>query len=452
MTRRLVVVGGDAAGMSAASVAKRTSGDDLDVVVLERGHHVSYSACGIPYWISGDVADAEALIARTAAQHRRNGIDVRMRTEATALDLDRGHVSARCEDGSSLRLGFDTLMVATGAVPRRPDLPGIDTGGIYGVQTLDDGERLLARLVSAAPRTAVVVGAGYIGVEMAEACLQRGLRVTVVEQAAEPMGTLDPQLGRLVREAMQGMGIDVRTETAVKGFEAGQDAQVRAVVTDDHTLPADLVLLGLGVRPLTELAAAAGLRTGTSGGLRTDARMRAEGHDETYSAGDCVETWHRIAKSWVHVPLGTHANKQGRVAGLTIAGREAEFPGIVGTAVSKVCNLEIARTGLREADARRLGLDVAVATIETTTRAGYFPGAQPMTVRMMADRATSRILGAQIVGREGSALRIDTCAMALWSGLGVGELAMADLAYAPPFSSVWDPVQVAARAVLAELG
>jgi len=451
MASRLVVIGGDAAGASAASVAKRTAGDALDVVMLERGHHVSYSACGIPYWLSGAVDGPDALVARTAAQHRANGIDVRLNTEATAIDVSRGCVETRQRDGSTARVGFDALVVATGAEPRRPKLPGIDASGVLGVQTLEDGERMLDRIEQRRPRTAVVVGGGYIGVEMAEACLQRGMAVTLVDQLPEPMTTLDGHVGARVRRAMEDMGIQVRTGVAVSGFETDSAGELTAVATAEGTFPADIAVLGLGVRPLTELAERAGLPIGAFGGVRTDDTMRVEGFDDVYAAGDCVESWDRVSRSWVYVPLGTHANKQGRVAGLNVAGRRTRFPGVVRTAVSKVCGLEIARTGLRETDAEALGLRVVSVTIDSTTRAGYFPGTQEITVTMVAERDTGRLLGAQILGGQGSAKRIDTCAMALWSQLTVGELAMTDLAYAPPFSSVWDPVQVAARAAEAAL-
>jgi NADPH-dependent 2,4-dienoyl-CoA reductase/sulfur reductase-like enzyme len=212
-----------------------------------------------------------------------------------------------------------------------------------------------------------------------------------------------------------------------------------------------VVVLALGVRPRSALAKQAGLRLGTSGGVRTSADMRCDGEVAVWAAGDVVESWDRLRQKWVHVPLGTHANKQGRIAGMGIAGKRARFQGILGTAVTKVCDLEIARTGLSEADAVVEGIDVAAATIESTTRAGYYPGATTMTVKMVADRRTRRLLGAQIVGREGAAHRIDTCAMALWNPTTVDELVLTDLAYAPPFSSVWDPVQVAARAVTAAL-
>jgi NADPH-dependent 2,4-dienoyl-CoA reductase/sulfur reductase-like enzyme len=451
MTGRLVVIGGDAAGMSAASQAKRLRGDDLDVVALERGRHVSYAACGIPYWVAGDVRSADALVARTAEQHRSRGIDLRVRTEAEEIDLQRGEVRVRDrEAGTTYALSFDQLVIATGAEPVRPPLPGVDAHGIFGVQSLDDGEAVIAdldRLTDSAtePRRAVVVGCGYIGVEMAEALTRRGLRVTLVDQADEPMTTLDADMGRLIHEAIERMGCDVLTGVTVDGFETDGDGRVRAVVAAGSEVPADIVVLGLGVRPNTGLARAAGLPLGESGGLRADLRMVVVGHGNVWAAGDCVESFDRVSKSWVHVPLGTHANKQGRVAGINIGGGYATFPGVVRTAISKVCDLEIARTGLRESDARRVGFRYETVTIESSTRAGYFPGSAPMTVKMLAEHGSGRLLGVQIVGQDGAAKRIDACAVALWNGMTVEEMTGLDLAYAPPFSPVWDPVLIAAR-------
>lgn len=450
VTRRVVVVGGDATGMSAASQALRRAGPDaLDVVTFERGHHVSYSACGIPYWISGDVPDRDSLVARTAAQHRARGIDLRMRTEVTGIDLDARTVTARGIDGDATTTErFDDLVIATGAVPVRPDLPGVDAAGIYGVQTLDDGAALLDGLPGA-PQRAVVVGGGYIGVEMAEAMVRRGMQVTLADRAPEPMTTLDPDMGALVRNAMEGMGITVRTGTPVSGFETGRDGRVAAVVLGGTTLPADIVVLGLGVGPNSELAAAAGLPLGRHGGLLTDLRMRVSGHDGVWdgiwAGGDCVEVLNRVSQQRVHVPLGTHANKHGRVIGLNLGGGYATFPGVVGTAVSRVCDLEIARTGLLEDEAAQAGFETASVTIESTTRAGYYPGTTPITVKMIAERRTGRLLGAQLVGREGSGKRVDVCATAVWNEMTVEEIVALDVGYAPPFAPVWDPVLVAAR-------
>lgn len=443
-----MVIGGDAVGMSAASQALRRAGRDaLEVVAFERGSHVSYSACGIPYWVAGDVDGPDALIARSAAAHRDNGIDLRLRTEVTGIDLDARTVQVcRLDGGASSTEGFDELVVATGAVPVRPPLPGADAPGIYGVQTLDDGADVLDGLAER-PRRAVVVGGGYIGVEMAESMVRRGLEVTLVDQAPEPMTTLDPDMGALVREAMEGMDIRMRTGTAVSGFETGRDGRVAAVATEAGALPADIVVLGIGVRPNTELARVAGLALGESGGVLTDLRMRVPGHDGVWAGGDCVEVFHRVSGRRVHIPLGTHANKHGRVIGVNLGGGYATFPGVVGTAVSKVCDLEIGRTGLREAEAAAAGFETVSATADSTTRAGYFPGAAAITVKMIAERGTGRLLGAQLVGREGTGKRVDVCAAALWNGMTVEEMINLDLGYAPPFAPVWDPVLVAARKV-----
>jgi len=439
-------VGADAAGMSAASQAKRIAGDEVQIVAFERGAHSSYSACGIPYWVAGDIDKPERLIARSPQAHRRNGIDLRMRSEVEEIDLAAGQVAARdLASGRSYREGFDSLVIATGAVPVRPSLPGVDADGVFGVQTLDDGAALLADLERARPRRAVVVGGGYIGVEMAEALVRRGVAVTVVDQAAQPMTTLDPDMAASVHQAMEDLGIEVHTDTAVTGFEAAADGRIRSVLTAHGSIPADVVVLGLGVRPNTVLGQHAGLPLGDHGGLRTNVQMQILGHDQVWAGGDCVEVLNLVSGQYQHVPLGTHANKQGRVIGHNLAGSYATFPGVVGTAVSKVCHLEIARTGLRERDARRAGFAYVTVTVRSDTKAGYFPGARPMTVKMTAERRSGRLLGAQIVGNEGSAKRIDTAATALWNRMTVEDMTALDLGYAPPFSPVWDPILVAAR-------
>ncbi|MEU3286523.1 FAD-dependent oxidoreductase [Streptomyces longwoodensis] len=444
---RLVVVGGDAAGMSAASQARRLKDPDaLEIVAFERGHFTSFSACGIPYWVGGDVAERDQLIARTPEEHRERGIDLRLRTEVTELDVAGKRVRARDVDsGAESWTSYDRLVLATGARPVRPELPGIDAQGVHGVQTLDDGQALLDTLSRARGRRAVVVGAGYIGVEMAEALINRGYEVTVLNRGSEPMSTLDPDMGRLVHTAMEGLGITMVNDATVTKVLTGDDGWVRAVATEDAEYPADVVVLGIGVRPDTALARAAGLPLGAHGGLLTDRAMRVRGHDDIWAGGDCVEVLDLVSGQQRHIALGTHANKHGQVIGTNVGGGYATFPGVVGTAVSKVCDLEIARTGLREKDARRVGLRYEAVTIESTSRAGYYPGASPMTVKMLAERRTGRLLGVQIVGREGAAKRVDVAAVALTAGMTVEQMTALDLGYAPPFSPVWDPVLVAAR-------
>lgn len=448
---RLVVIGGDATGMSAASQARRLKGpDELEIVAFERGHFTSYSACGIPYWVGGQVTDRDDLIARTPEEHRARDIDLRTRTEVTEIDVAGRRVRSRELDGGAESwTSYDKLVIATGARPVRPDLPGIDAPGVHGVQTLDDGQALLDTLRATEGRHAVVVGAGYIGVEMAEALIHRGYEVTVVNRGAEPMSTLDADMGRLVHEAMTGMGITMVDDAEVTKILTGDDGRARAVVTDDAEYPADVVVLGIGVRPETTLAQEAGLPLGAHGGLLTDRSMRVRGHENIWSGGDCVEVLDLVSGSERHIALGTHANKHGQVIGANVGGDYATFPGVVGTAVSKVCDLEIARTGLREKDARRAGLQYVTVTIESTSRAGYYPGAALMTVKMLAERRTGRLLGVQIVGREGAAKRVDVAAVALTAGMTVEQMTALDLGYAPPFSPVWDPVLVAARKAVA---
>lgn len=445
---RLVVVGGDAAGMAAASQARRLKGPaELAITAFERGHFTSYSACGIPYWVGGRVGERDELIARTPEEHRARDIDLRMRTEVVELDLAGRRVRARdLESGAESWTEYDKLVLATGARPVRPRLPGIGAHGVHGVQTLDDGQRLMDTLERTRGRRAVVVGAGYIGVEMAEALVGRGFEVTVLHRGEQPMATLDPDMGALVHGAMNRMGIRTVAGAEVTKILTDEEGRAVAVATaagDEY--PADVVVLGIGVEPRAALARAAGLPLGESGGVLTDLSMRVRGHEDIWSGGDCVEVLDLVAGRNRHIPLGTHANKHGQVIGAGVGGGYATFPGVVGTAVSKVCELEIARTGLREKDALAAGLRFVTATIESTTTAGYYPGAAKMTVKMLAERRTGRLLGVQIVGGAGSAKRVDIAAVALTAGMTVEQVVSLDLGYAPPFSPVWDPVLVAAR-------
>ena len=447
MSKRIVVVGGDATGMSAANTALRHSEEGaVEVVVLERGHYTSYSACGIPYWISGDVADGDELIARSPEEHRKAGIDLRMRVEATAIDLEKQTVSVRnVDDGGTDELSYDELVLAMGATPTIPPLEGSDAEGIFGVQSLEQGEAIVKDMANAHHRRAVVVGAGYIGVEMAEAMIARGLETTIIDQAPEPFTQVDPDMGALIREAMVDMGIDVRTGIGVESFDVGDDGRVTGVRAGGELFEADVVILGLGVKPNADLASEAGLTLGESGGIAVDVQMRAVGHPNVWAGGDCVQVQHRLSGRGVHLALGTHANKHGRIIGTNIAGGYGSFPGVIGTAISKVCNLEIGRTGLGEAEAEAAGYGYVTASVESTTTAGYFPGAKMMTVKVIAEKRTARLLGAQIVGREGSAKRIDVFATAIWNAMTVEDLTFMDLSYAPPFSPVWDAVLVAGR-------
>lgn len=443
---RLVVIGADAAGMSAASQARRRRGpDDLSIVAFDRGNHASYSACGIPYYVGGSVTELRSLIARTPATFRDDyAIEVHLRHEVTSIDTEAGVVEVRSLDDGEVRSeSFDQLMVATGAVPVRPPLPGIDADGIFGVQTLDDGVAVRRAIEERRPRRAVIVGGGYIGLEMAEAFRAVGIDTHLVDAAPQPMATLDPDMGALVADALREFGITLHFDQAVKGFDVAA-GRVNGIVTETQSLAADLVVLGLGAQPNTALAVAAGIPVGSSGALAVDRRQRTP-IEGVWAAGDCAEKTHRISGQGVAIALGTHANKQGRVAGINLGGGYATFPGVVGTAATKVCALEVARTGLGEAEATEAGFATESVVVESTTRAGYYPGAAPITTKLIVEARSGRLLGGQIVGCEGAAKRIDALALALWNDMTVEALLNADLSYAPPYGPTWDPILIAAR-------
>jgi NADPH-dependent 2,4-dienoyl-CoA reductase/sulfur reductase-like enzyme len=445
MADRLVVIGGDAGGMAAASQARRQQ-PYMEIVALERGRWTSYSACGIPYLVAGDIPDAETLVARTPDEFRdKHRIDVRMGHEAVAIDLDARKVEVRDHTRDrTLSLGFDLLHVATGARPIRPDLPGIDRPEVHGVQTLDDGIHLLDHVRRSGSERVVIVGGGYIGLEMAEALVQRGLNVTLVEAGSQLMPTLDPDVAAPLVAALEGHGIDVRLDTPLSAVDDG------GVVASGERIPADLVVLGMGVAPNAGLAADAGIALGASGAVQVDRRQRTSAAG-VWAAGDCCETFHLVARVPVHLALGTVANKQGRVAGINIAGGYASFPGALGTAVTRVCSVEIGRTGLSLRECDRHGFAAVEASVEGETRAGYLPERRRITVKAVAEAATGRMLGAQIVGEEGTAKRIDVLATAIQAGLTAAEVVDLDLGYAPPFGPVWDPVHTVARRLVSRL-
>lgn len=445
MAQRLVIVGGDAGGMAAVSQV-RAKNEAIEIVALEKGRWTSYSACGIPYVLAGDVDDVKSLVARRPQEFRdRHGVDVRMQHEATAIDLDARAVEVRDHgDDRTYRLAFDHLLIATGAAAHRPAVDGCDLPFVHHARTLDHALALQPVAAASKGTNVVIVGGGYLGVELAEAMVQQGANVALVDRNQQVMKSLDPDLGAIVTRAMGQAGVNVATGADVTAIEPG------TVHTSTGPVPADLVLLAAGVKPSSALAEAAGLTLGAAGAIWVDRRQRtsAEG---VWSAGDCSASVHRVSGQAAWIALGTHANKQSRVAGINIGGGYATFPGVLGTAITRFGELEISRTGLNQGEAAEAGFEATATTIESTTKAGYYPGAQPMTVRAIVERGSGRLLGAQIVGGTGAAKRIDTCAVAITARMTVNEIVDLDLAYAPPFAGVWDPVLLAARAARAAL-
>ena len=382
---------------------------------------------------------------RTAERFReKDGIDVRTRHEVEEIDAAGGRVRVRQLENNQVSWEpYDKLLIATGGVPLCPELPGSDAVRVCGINTLQSGLGVRRILDAENPTCAVVVGGGYIGLEMAEALVRRGVKVSLVNRSPQVMGTLDEDMGQLVSQALRDLGVTVYLNESVIGFEV-KGGKVVGVVTDKRSLPADVAILGLGVRPNTALAAAAGIPLGVKGAIQVNERMET-GTAGIWAAGDCAESFHLVSRRPVYIALGTVANREGRVAGINLGGGYATFPGVTGTAVTKIGQVEVARTGLQEKELQALGIEWVSAMIKSRTRPGYMPGSGEITVKVLAEVGSGRLLGGQIVGMEGSAKRIDTLATALHAGFTVEKMINLDLAYAPPFSPVWDPVVTAAR-------
>lgn len=381
---------------------------------------------------------------------KRDGIDVKVLHEVEEIDAAGRKVHVRdLKSGRITWEPYDQLLIATGAVPICPDLPGSEAINICGVNTLESGLDIRRRLEGEKMKKGIVVGGGYIGLEMAEALVRHGLKVSLIDRSVQVMGTLDEDMGALVSQALRDLGVTLYMEETLTEFVTTA-GKMTGVVTDKRTLPADIVILGLGVRPNTALAAQAGIPLGDKSSIRVNERMET-GIPGIWAAGDCAESFHLVSRKPFHIALGTVANRHGRVAGINLGGGYATFPGVMGTAVTKICQVEVARTGLQEQELEKLGIEWVSAVIKSRTKAGYFPGAGEITVKLLAEKGSGRLMGGQIVGMEGSAKRIDTVATALHAGFTVEEMINLDLGYAPPFSPVWDPVVTAAREVAKKL-
>lgn len=391
------------------------------------------------------VDDWHLLIARSPQDFReKQGIDARVGQKISEIDLSKGQVLAEdLSGGKSYWEPFDQLLIATGAIPICPAIPHLDARGIYVLNTLQSGLQLRQALEEKKIKNAVIIGGGYIGLEVAENFARRNFDITIIEKMPQLMNTLDPDMAALLIKPLEDMGIKIYLNEALAGIET-LAGEAKAVVTEQRTLPADLVLLGLGVRPNSSLAKAAGIPIGKTGGIKVNNRLQTD-VEKVWAAGNCAETLHLVSGRPLFVALGTVANKQGRIAGLNIAGGQATFPGVVGTAIVKVGHLEVARTGLQERELQELGIGYVCAKIEDQTKARYFPGTEPITVKIFAEQGSGRLLGGQIIGGKGAGKRIDTIATALHAGLNVEDFLNLDLGYSPPFSPVWDPVLIAAR-------
>lgn len=429
--------------MSAAVQVRRRQ-PDWEVVVLERGQYTSYASCGIPYWLAGDVDQFEDLQVVTPDEFRsKRGIDVRTGREVIRIDTVGHSVAVRDLSGAESLIEWDRLLIATGAAAIVPPWEGIELEGISTLKNLVDAS-YVDTLLQRDPRRCVVIGGGYIGLEAAEAFRRRGLEVTVVEKLAGVMGGAEEKITDLVRDEMNRHNVSLKLETTVEGFK-GREGRLTAVSTDAGDIGAEIAIIALGVRPESALAGEAGMALGASGAIAVDDQQRTSAPD-VFAAGDCAEAFHRVLEKPAWIPLALTANRAGRVAGATLCGEEDRFPGIVGSAVTRVFELTIARTGIDEATATREEIATVSTEVTAPNRAHYFQPHEPLWVKLIHRPDNGRLLGAWLAGRDPSAgKRADVLATAITAGMTVTDVADLDLTYAPPFAPVWDPILQAAN-------
>jgi NADPH-dependent 2,4-dienoyl-CoA reductase/sulfur reductase-like enzyme len=428
----LVVIGGNAAGMSAAARARRLD-PRLEIVVLEKGPQISYGSCGLPYFVEGRVRDAQQLIVHTPEYFRKER-NIEVRTGARVVSISHPRREVTLESGGRVR--YDHLVVATGARCDSLGIAGARELHVFTLHTLEDAERMRRFIREKRPGRAVVIGAGYIGVEAADALRRNGLKVTVLESSQNLLLSGEPQFTGAVRKQLEEHGVELRCGFRVESIEADRVGDV----------PCDMVVVAAGFKPNVEMAAEASVEIGRTGAIRTDEHMETNLRG-VYAAGDCAEVMHLVTGRPTYIPLGTTANKAGRVAGANVTGARERFPGVVGTSIVGIFGMAFATTGLSVEQARSEGFSPVAAHIEAQARPRYFQG-RKTTVELVADRSTRRLLGGWVIGEEGAAGRIDVIATALQSRLRVDDFEQLDLAYSPPFSTVWDPLLIAAQQLL----
>ncbi len=442
--KRIVIVGGVAGGATCAARARRLS-EDAEIVMFDRGPYVSFANCGLPYYVGNVIEQEEKLLVATPTLFKnRFRIEVRTDSEVTAIDRSASEVEVReLKTGRTYRERYDALVLAPGAMPLVPPLPGLDLPGVFTLRTIPDSRKIREWITEKKPRRAILVGAGFIGLEMAENLVHRGLSVSIVEMSDQVMPPLDPEVAKGVADWLTAKGLALRLGEALASIERGSAGDLTVKTRAGAALSADMVVLGLGVRPETSLAVKAGLELGQRGGIRVDDCMRTS-DPKIWAIGDAVEVRDFVTKEWTVIPLAGPANRQGRIAADSICGRATRFRGVQGTAVCGVLGLTVAMTGASEKSLRRAGIsNYEKVYVHPGHHAGYFPGAKPLHLKLIFATPDGRILGAQATGEEGVDKRIDVIAMAIQKGGTVYDLEEAELCYAPQFGSAKDPVNMA---------
>lgn len=440
MQKRLVVIGGVAAGMSAAAKVRRMDKDFI-IEVYTKEKFISYAGCGLPYYISNHIANQQDLIARTVPEFARQNISVFTECEATELNPGAKTVTIKNILTDEIKsVSYDKLLMATGARPFVPPLEGIDLKGVFTLRNIPDSEKIKQYIADYQPKKAIIVGAGYIGLEMVESLLEHDIEVTLIEQNHHIIPNMDEDMADIVTEYLTSKGVIIKTAETVKGFQGHE--KVVAALTDQGLIETDFVLMSIGVRPNSEIAKEAGITLGTRGAIQVNNRMETN-LKNIYAAGDCAVTNHLVSGQEVYIPMGTTANKQGRTAGENIVGGNAEFNGVLGTGIARIVDMEIARTGLGEKECQNLNIEYVTKTIKSKTIAQYLPHAGDIWVKLLVNKENRQLIGGQIVGFSGAGKRIDTIATAIHVQASIDSLQDMDLAYSPPFSPVWDPVLIA---------
>jgi NADPH-dependent 2,4-dienoyl-CoA reductase/sulfur reductase-like enzyme/rhodanese-related sulfurtransferase len=449
MKKRLLVIGGVAAGPKAAAKARRCD-PDMEIVVYQGEDDISYAGCGLPYYISGVIEDREKLISRTPGKFAMDGIKILKNHKIEKIDLQNSTLSGRrAGSGETFTDHFDRLVIAIGAYPIRPKIEGIDLASVFYLRSIFDADAIIEQIKSKDIQNVVIAGGGYIGLEMAESLVQLGKNVTIVELAPQILTLFDEDFAGILQQYLQKKGVKVLTSEGIQALR-GREGKVTHVQTAARQLEADAVLISLGVRPQVELAKQAGLKIGETGAIWVNERMEtsAEG---VYAAGDCAETTHLVTGKKVWVPLGSTANKQGRVIGINVCGGNATFPGVMGTTIFKTFEFNVAKTGLNMREAEKEGFHPVEAVVTGYSRAHYYPGGKESILKVIAEKETGRILGGEAIGEGASDKFIDILAMALHGKMTAQQLASVDLAYAPPFSPVLSPIIVAANVLMNKL-
>jgi NADPH-dependent 2,4-dienoyl-CoA reductase/sulfur reductase-like enzyme len=445
---QFVIIGGDAAGMSAASKAKRLD-PEMRVVVLEQTRDVSYSACGMPYNIADPRRDIDDLVVRDAETFRRKqGIELLLGHRATAIDPKGRLVSGEDENGQRFEVSYDHLLIATGGRPAMPRIDGLDHPGVVTLKRLQDGRRIKQFIQERAVKRVVIIGMGYIALEMSEALVARGVAVAMVKPRPRLLPWMDEALVQTVVNELDRQGVAMHDGHQIEHIVS--DGQSLQVVCADMRLAADMVLVAVGIKPNCELAAQAGLELGPGGAVAVDRTLRTS-DARIYAAGDCADAFHVVSGERVWIPLALRANRAGWAVAENICGGNTRLDGVVGTTVFKVFDLEVARTGLTVIEATSAGFDPAEVVIKTRSKAHAHPGSETIQVQMVGDRRSGRLLGIIMVGRQGVAHRINAAAVALHAHFTVAQFSQCDLAYAPPFGPVWDPLLTAANQLLKRL-